>query len=615
MRHVKIAHITTIDVSLRSLLLNQLLSIQQAGYQVVSISSPGAHVSVIEAAGIRHIPVPMTRNLTPLADLLSLFRLYRVMHQERFDIVHTHNPKPGLLGQLAARMAGVPIVVNTLHGFYFHDYMHPLWRRFYISMEKIAAHCSDLILSQNQEDIQTALKEGICHPEKIEYLGNGIDLTRFDPDRISHAAVQRKRAEVGLPKEAQVVGFVGRLTARRKGFLDFLAAGRQVVQRLPNIRFLIVGDADYGKPDAAQPAAAKNYGIEDHCLFLGRRPNEELPALYTLMDVLVLPSLFEGLPRAVMEASAMRVPAVATDVKGNREAIEHGRNGLLVPLGDVQSLSNAIVELLTDREKARCMGEEGHRMALERFDEQLVFEKVKSEYTRLLVEKGLPEARFGGPEAALSLAWKGQRSMYRAFGKRLLDLALAIPALILLSPVLALLALLVRLRLGSPVLFRQQRPGLHGQPFTMLKFRTMTDARDAQGNLLPNKDRLTPFGQLLRSTSLDELPELILVLKGDMSLVGPRPLLMRYLERYTPEQMRRHEAKPGITGWAQVNGRNAISWEEKFLMDVWYVDHQSLWLDLKIIPKTIWKIIEREGISQQGYTTAPEFMGIQYEHT
>jgi len=200
--------------------------------------------------------------------------------------------------------------------------------------------------------------------------------------------------------------------------------------------------------------------------------------------------------------------------------------------------------------------------------------------------------------------------MYGTFGKRLLDLALTVPALILLSPVLGLLALLVRLKLGLPVLFRQHRPGLHGQPFTMLKFRTMTDDRDAQGNLLPNEDRLTPFGQFLRSTSLDELPELINVLKGEMSLVGPRPLLMQYLDLYTPEQMRRHEVKPGITGWAQVNGRNDISWEEKFTLDVWYVDHQSLWLDLRIIAMTAWKVLKREDISRQGYVTiAPKFMG------
>lgn len=199
--------------------------------------------------------------------------------------------------------------------------------------------------------------------------------------------------------------------------------------------------------------------------------------------------------------------------------------------------------------------------------------------------------------------------LYLKIGKRTLDLALALLALILLSPLLGSLAILIWFKLGSPVLFRQQRPGLHGKPFTLYKFRTMTDARDAAGNLLPDAERLMPFGRFLRATSLDELPELWNVLKGDMSLVGPRPLLMQYLDRYTPEQMRRHEVRPGITGWAQVNGRNALSWEEKFRLDVWYVDNVSLWLDLKIIALTVWKIIKREGISQPGQATAEEFLG------
>ncbi len=193
--------------------------------------------------------------------------------------------------------------------------------------------------------------------------------------------------------------------------------------------------------------------------------------------------------------------------------------------------------------------------------------------------------------------------------KRTLDLILTVPALIVLSPVLLLLGILVAILLGSPVLFRQRRPGLHGRPFWLLKFRTMTDARDAGGALLPDAVRLTAFGRFLRAASLDELPELFNVLKGEMSLVGPRPLLMQYLERYTPEQARRHEVKPGITGWAQVNGRNAITWEEKFKLDIWYVDHRSLWLDMKIIAMTVWKILNREGINQPGQATMEEFKG------
>jgi len=200
-------------------------------------------------------------------------------------------------------------------------------------------------------------------------------------------------------------------------------------------------------------------------------------------------------------------------------------------------------------------------------------------------------------------------TFYRRYGQRLLDLTLAIPALIVLVPVMGAAALAVRLTMGRPVLFPQQRPGLHGEPFTLYKFRTMADARDADGNPLPDAQRLTPLGRFLRSASLDELPELWNVLRTEMSLVGPRPLLLQYLDRYTPNQARRHEVKPGITGWAQINGRNAITWEQKFALDVWYVDHLSLWLDLQIIMLTLWKLLTREGISQPGHATMEEFLG------
>ncbi len=200
---------------------------------------------------------------------------------------------------------------------------------------------------------------------------------------------------------------------------------------------------------------------------------------------------------------------------------------------------------------------------------------------------------------------------YQSIGKRLVDLILTVPALLILAPLIGFITLLVRWNVGSPVLFRQQRPGLHGRPFTLLKFRTMTDARDAEGRLLPDAERLTPFGRWLRRASLDELPELLNVLWGDMSLVGPRPLLMHYLDRYTPEQMRRHEVRPGLTGWAQVNGRNAISWEEKFALDGWYVDHVGFALDLKILFLTLIKIVRMEGISQHGHATTEEFRGNQ----
>lgn len=194
--------------------------------------------------------------------------------------------------------------------------------------------------------------------------------------------------------------------------------------------------------------------------------------------------------------------------------------------------------------------------------------------------------------------------------KRLFDTVLILLSLPLLLPLCCVVALLVRSRLGSPILFRQIRPGKNAKPFEMVKFRTMTDERDAKGELLPDSVRLIKFGQFLRSSSLDELPELWNVVKGDMSLVGPRPLLMEYVSLYSPEQARRHDMRPGVSGWAQVNGRNAISWEEKFKLDVWYVDNRSFWLDIKVIGLTLKKVVVREGISADGEATMPIFKGI-----
>jgi glycosyltransferase involved in cell wall biosynthesis len=387
----KVAHVATVDLALRYLLLGQMQSLMQAGYQVIGISSPGKEIDAVEAVGLRHVAVPISRKFTPLADVVSLWRLFRVMTRERFTIVHCHNPKPGLLGQLAARLARVPVVVNTLHGFYFHEHMKP-WRRwFYITMERIAARCSDVILSQNQEDVRTALRERICPQAKIKFLGNGIDVRRFDRGRVDPQELTAKRAEIGLPSSALVVGFVGRLV-KEKGILELLQAARAVLRQAPEARFLFVGPFDFEKPDALKPDIAQAHGIAEHCVFAGLR--NDMPALYALMDVFVLPSHREGFPRSALEASSMSVPCVVTDVRGCREAVAHGENGLLVPRGNVRALSEAILEILTDRDKGRQMGARGRQMALERFDERLVFDKVRTEYARLLARKGLAQPGF-----------------------------------------------------------------------------------------------------------------------------------------------------------------------------------------------------------------------------
>jgi lipopolysaccharide/colanic/teichoic acid biosynthesis glycosyltransferase len=273
--------------------------------------------------------------------------------------------------------------------------------------------------------------------------------------------------------------------------------------------------------------------------------------------------------------------------------VRHGITGLIVPVKDAKALTAAIDTLLRKPEMRTNMGHAGRKWVEHAFRPEVVWQAHVEMYREMLEEHSQRERQ---PRASLA-------------AKRVFDVFLATAALIVLSPLLVAIAVVVRIFLGAPALFRQVRPGYKARSFTCLKFRTMTDKRDAEGQLLSDAERLTPLGQFLRSTSLDELPELINVIRGEMSLVGPRPLLMQYLGRYTPEQMRRHDVEPGITGWAQINGRNAASWEQKFAYDVWYVENRSFWLDLKILALTLWKTLKREGISQRGHATMPEFRG------
>jgi glycosyltransferase involved in cell wall biosynthesis len=390
MTRTKVAHVTTIDMSLRYLLLNQLISLQQHGYEIVGISAAGENVATLEANGIRHLAVPITRKFSPVADLLVLLELVRVMRREQFSIVHTHTPKPGLLGQLAARLARVPIVINTVHGYYFHENSPASARLFFLNLERLAARLSSLIFFVNREDMATAVQEHICPSGKMSLLGPGgigINVSRIKRERVSEASLTQNREQLGLQPHTPVVGFVGRLV-EEKGIPELLQAARIVHTAIPEARFLFIGPKDEDKADAISPEIAQKYGVAKICMFTGLR--HDIPELMALMNVFVLPSHREGFPVSIMEAAAMSLPCVVTNVRGCREAVEHGRNGLLVPLGDVDALAAAIIELLTDKEKARRMGEEGRKMAEERFDEQIVFAKVKAEYARLLRQKGLP---------------------------------------------------------------------------------------------------------------------------------------------------------------------------------------------------------------------------------
>ena len=385
MAKLKVAYLATVPITIQVFLLNQLKSLVKAGYKVTSISAPGPEVASIEAANIRHIPVPMTREMKPLADLISLWRLYRVLRRERFTVVHTHTPKACFYRQLAARLARVPIVVSTGHGFDFHENMSSLRRCFHTAIEKIAARCSDTIFFVSTEDAATSRREKIGNKSKlVELQGIGIETRRFTRTALTEDAIKQTRREIGLPVGVPVVGFVGRLV-KEKGVLELLCAAQIVLQQIPETRFLIIGPVDKSKSDALTPRIAERYGVSEHCIFTGLR--QDMPVLYSLMDVFVLPSHREGFPVSVMEASAVGVPCIVTNVRGCREAIKDEYNGLVVPLGDVRALADAILDLLTNRDKAQKMAENGKRVALRDFDERRVFKTVETEYARLIKAK------------------------------------------------------------------------------------------------------------------------------------------------------------------------------------------------------------------------------------
>lgn len=391
MKPIRIAHVTTIDFALRHLLLNQLLSLKEAGFDVTGISSPGPDVEFLQDHGIRHIPVPMTRNITPARDLVSLYHLYSVLKKEKFDLVHTHNPKPGLLGQLAARMAGIPFVVNTVHGFYFHEGSPRTRRQFYVTLEKLAGRCSDTIFSVNSEDVETAISEGICQPDQIKFVGGGIDLERFDPVNVSTESLSRLRQEFSISENSLVVGFVGRLV-REKGIPELLDAAWCAKQNNIDVRFLLVGPHDSEKKDAITPDIAREYQVEDLCIFTGMR--YDMPEMYALMDICVLPSYREGFPIAPMEAAAMNVPVIATDIRGCREVVVDGVNGVLVAPHSGAQLASALLDLLRDPHRRSELAANCRRIAIERFDERHVFKTVHAQY-RSLLNGSLSEQRDG----------------------------------------------------------------------------------------------------------------------------------------------------------------------------------------------------------------------------
>jgi glycosyltransferase involved in cell wall biosynthesis len=382
---IKVVHLANIDMGLKHHLGNYMSYQRTQGYDVSAISHPGIwlnHDTTI-LNGIHVKIIPFEPRLSPLADLKTLFRLANYFRQERFDIVHTHAVKPGLLGRLAAKFVGVPVIVHTVHGFYFYGEMPPWQYRLFIKIEKLGSACCHSIMSQNRQDIETAIREKICPPDKIHYLGNGIDLTKFDPNSISLEMVMDLRDELGILPNQAVIGFVARLV-HEKGICEFLEAASILKSKGIEARYLVIGTPQPGKNTSVSPEKLLGeYGLGDEVMLLGYR--DDVPLLLSLMDIITLPSHGrEGIPRILMESAALGKPVVATRVRGNVEAVEDGVTGLLVPVRDGSSLADSILSLVQNPERAAKMGQKGRQRALTHFDERFFFWRTDVEYRRLL---------------------------------------------------------------------------------------------------------------------------------------------------------------------------------------------------------------------------------------
>jgi lipopolysaccharide/colanic/teichoic acid biosynthesis glycosyltransferase/glycosyltransferase involved in cell wall biosynthesis len=605
---VRVVHMVTSSLSVR-FLEGQPKYLGKKKYEVVVVSSAGEELRKAEREGIRTVAVEMEREISPWKDVISLGRLVRVIRRLRPAITNVATPKAGLLGGVAAWLCGVPCRYYTLLGLRCET-TSGLKRKLLVLSERIACQCAHRVICVSESLRRKAIELGIVDAEHTVVFASGsfvgTDAKRFTPTADALQRAAQIRQELGIPPEALVIGFIGRLT-KDKGISELVEAYLELRINIPELRLLLVGEMEAGDP---LPPATRRCLESEHGIL--RTGFVEDPAdYYHVMDVFAFPTYREGFGNVALEAHAAGKPVVATAATGVRDAVIDGVTGMLVPVGDGRALARALEVVLKDRRLAAELGSAGRERVLCEFQPEIVWDAMAEEYARGLREKSrslTAQTLLGMTDGGVGTGAR-RRHGAKLFVKRAMDIAVGGVGLIVAAPLMAMVAAAVWVRDGGPVLFRQRRPGYKGELFVLLKFRTMREARDEEGRLLADGERLTALGRLLRQLSLDELPQLWNVLGGEMSLVGPRPLLMEYLERYSQEEMRRHEVKPGITGWAQIHGRNATSWRERFALDVWYVEHWSLLLDLKIMFATVWELIAQRGISFDGHATMPEFRG------
>jgi lipopolysaccharide/colanic/teichoic acid biosynthesis glycosyltransferase/glycosyltransferase involved in cell wall biosynthesis len=600
--HVKLVHIMTVPQSL-GFLARQVRFMKDQGFEIHAIASRGPGLDRFgREEGVSTYSVEMPRRISPLGDLVALVRLIRILRKIRPAIVQGHTPKGGLLGMIAAFLVGVPVRIYTLHGLPLETARG--FKRILLRWtEKISCLLASQVIPVGPSLRRIGIAEGLASQSKMKVLGqgtiNGVDaLDRFNP--LPHALSEGRAVRLahGIPPDARVIGFVGRIV-RDKGLEDLVEAWKSLREQYHDLHLLVVGGFELRDPISV---ASEDILRSDPRVHLTGNV-DSMPPMYGAMQIVVLPTYREGFPTVLLEAAAMGLPVVATRVTGCGDAVLDGVTGTLVPAGDPDRLSDALRTYLDQPGLGLERGRAGRERVLREFRQEVVWEHFHREYRRLLEFKNgnkTSAAHRRRPSAALSVV---KRRPVPLLIKRVMDVAASLLVLTIVSPVLGLAVLLIRISMGGPVFFRQRRPGQRGEPFAVLKLRTM------QPGTLPDELRMTKLGRFLRATSVDELPQLWNVLRGDMSLVGPRPLRMDYLDRYSPEQARRHEMKPGMTGWAQVHGRNTLNWEERFRLDLWYVDRWSLALDLWTLLLTVGKVLSRSDIAGTGEKEIPVFMG------
>jgi glycosyltransferase involved in cell wall biosynthesis len=378
-KRIKVLQVATSGITFKALLRPLVDRLEAEGYEVHIACSDGPHTRELIGQGYRVTPIRIERRISPLSNLLSLWYLYRFMRTERFDIAHVHTPIAAVVGRLAARLAGVPLVIYTAHGFYFHDRMPRRVKAPIVWVERLLGRITDMLMAQSQEDAATAVVERICPDHRVRWIGNGVDLRRFQYSSNGY------RGKLGLSERDLVVGFVGRMVGE-KGIVELVEAMHLVAQRIPEVKLMLVGDTfdddrDRKLKDTLRQKIASN-GLASKVLLTGFV--DEVPEVMAAMDVYALPSHREGMPRTVIEAMASGKPVVATNIRGCREEVVDGVTGLLVPVNDPQSLAQAIIKILSNPTMARQMGEAGRKRAVELFDEKLVIDRQVEVYRRLV---------------------------------------------------------------------------------------------------------------------------------------------------------------------------------------------------------------------------------------